>query len=150
VRLGLAIVAGGLLLAIVYPIRVLAVRLPLALRRGAGEGGAGAPVQCGDPECTGGDGKRPGRRSLHLERALDAALSLVALAAAYVLISGALTQALVPLTGGDLIEKAFIAACLVLAALLMLSLVLDIRKAVVSRVEDRETLPSARPGHDRS
>jgi len=144
VRLSLAIVAGGLLLAIAYPVRVLAVRLPLAVRRSTGDGSKGESSRRDDTSEADDGRTRPGRRALHLERALDAALSLLALGCAYLLIDRALTPALVPLTGGELVVKAFLAVTLLAAALLGLWLVWELRGVVVSGGPRREPATSSR------
>jgi hypothetical protein len=107
VRLGALIVAMGLLFAIVYPVRVLAVRGPLALR--ARRRTAATPNGAG--------------RSLRLERTLDTLLCLLVLGCAYLLVKPALIEALLPLRGVGRIGLAFTIACAVAGVILLVALV---------------------------
>jgi len=107
VRLGALIVAMGLLFAIAYPVRVLAVRGPLALR---------------DRQRSGGASGRP-RGMLRLERVLDVVLCLAALGCTYLLVKPALIEALLPLSGVGWVSRAFTIACAAVGAVLLLVLI---------------------------
>jgi len=107
VRLGALIVAMGLLFALVYPLRVVAVRGPLAVR--GRRRAAGAP---GGP-----------RRALRLERALDVLLCLAALVCTYLLVKPALIEALLPLRGVGWVARVFTITCAAVGALLVVALV---------------------------
>jgi len=107
VRLGALIVAMGLLFALVYPVRVLAVRGPLAVRdRRRPAGASGRP-----------------RRTLRLERVLDVLLCLAVLGCTYLLIRPALIEALLPLSGVGWVGGVFTIACMAIAAILVVTLV---------------------------
>ena len=117
VRLGALIVAMGLLFALVYPLRVLAVRGPLAVRdrRRAASATSGP------------------RRTLRLERVLDVLLCLAALVCTYLLVKPALIEALLPLSGVGWVMQLFTIACAAVGALLLLALVWLGLAAVSSR-----------------
>jgi hypothetical protein len=107
VRLGALVVAMGLLFALVYPLSVLAVRGPLAVR----DWRRTARVPGGPP------------RTLRLERVVDVLLCLAVLVCAYRLVKPALLEALLPLRGVAWVGQVFTIACAAGGALLIVALV---------------------------
>ncbi len=106
VRLGALIVAMGLLFALVYPLRVVAVRGPLAVRDRRRAAGA------------------PGihHKALRLERFLDVLLCLAVLGCTYLLVKPALIEALLPLSGVGWAGQVFTLGCTAVGALLVVVL----------------------------